>query len=130
MTSTHGLLSHPLLIEEFLEVFFVLSGWEVSGHVSVPVVIGAFEERAFDGVPLALEVTDFTVEVFVRNVQVDSALWEVATQFLDFSNDFLVVVLASFFVERFFGHLDVSIEFLSLVPTSFDAPDVSPVSGG
>ena len=69
------------------------------GDVGVPCFVGSFEKRAFDGVSLALERSNLTVEVFMRHVQVNVPVWEVATEFLHFTNDFIVVVLACFLVE-------------------------------
>jgi hypothetical protein len=66
------------LVEEFLEVLFILSGWKVFSNVGVPLFVRSFENGALNGASLTLVGPNFSVEVFMRHIQLSSPFWEIA----------------------------------------------------
>jgi hypothetical protein len=61
------------LLEEFLEVFFILGGWEHGLEVGFVLFLSAFKDIAFGGAVDLLESANVSVEVLVRNNEWSSA---------------------------------------------------------
>ena len=98
-------------------------------HVRIPFFIRSSEQVTFNGAALILEGTNASLEVLMRHVELGGYFGKVAAEFLNFGNDFIVVVATGLFVEGFFVHVESCFEFLTLVPAALYAPYIGPVSG-